>query len=140
MVAELDRRQFFDGISDRPGVVVSSHGALAGLDFARAYAVGFVNGLFPRAAFFDLTKVSINKQEKMRVQDERTAHTMARLAREDLCVSRFERAGHLFAERVGLKQVRIFVADDGRTLLSQAEPSLYTDALLQRAGEPGRDL
>lgn len=133
MVADLDRRQFFAGIPSREGVTVSSYEAMADLEFGHVYAVGFVNGLFPSASFFDLTKVSINKQEKMRAQDERTAHAMARLARESICVSRFERAEHEFAEKVGLRQARIFAADDSGTQLSEIEPSIYTDVLLGNA-------
>lgn len=133
MVAELDRRQFFAGIPEREGVVVSAYDSMAGLDFARLYAVGFVNGLFPGADYFDLTRVSVNKQEKMREQDMRTARAMARLGREGLCVSRFDHADHGFAERCGLKQVRIFAADDNGAQLSEVEPSIYTDVLLGRA-------
>ena len=133
MVADLNRRQFFAGIPSREGVTVSSYEAMADLEFGHVYAVGFVNGLFPSASFFDLTKVSINKQEKMRAQDERTAHAMARLARESICVSRFERAEHEFAEKVGLRQARIFAADDSGTQLSEIEPSIYTDVLLGNA-------
>lgn len=133
MVAELDRRQFFAGIPERAGVVVSSYAPMAGLDFFRVYAVGFVNGLFPSGAFFDLTQVSISKQEKLRERDTRTARAMARLGREGLCVSRFECAGREFAERCGLKQARIFAADDDGTQASEAEPSIYTDVLLGRA-------
>ena len=139
MVAELDRLQFFDGIPERMGVVVSSREALASLDFSQAYVIGLVNGIFPKAAFFDLTKVSISQQEKMRVRDEHAAHAMAMLGREELFASHFRYAEREFAERVGLKQARIFVSDDGKTLLSEAEPSLYTNALLRQTGEPGED-
>lgn len=133
MVAELDRQQFFCGIPEKPGVVVSSCASMAGLDFGRAYAVGFVNGLFPSSAYFDLTQVTIDRQQKMHVRDECTARLMARLGREEMCVSRFERAGHAFAERCGLKQVRIVAADDAGAMVSEVEPSIYTDVLLGRA-------
>lgn len=130
MVVELDRRQFFAGLPDRPGVVISSYATVAGLDFAHAYLPGLVNGLFPSAAFFDLTKVSINKQDKMRGQDTRTAHAMSHLGRESLCVSNFRRADRDFAERIGLKQARIFATDDDGTQMGEIEPSIYTDVLL----------
>ncbi len=132
MVADLDRRQFFAGIPCREGVVVSSYGAMADLEFSQMYAIGFVDGLFPNASFFDLTKVSINKQEKMRVQDERTARAMAHLGRDAVFTSNFRRAEHEFAEKTGLRQARIFVDDDGGTQLSEIEPSIYTDVLLGR--------
>lgn len=103
---------------------------MAGLDFAHAYLPGLVNGLFPSAAFFDLTKVSINKQDKMRGQDTRTAHAMSHLGRESLCVSNFRRADRDFAERIGLKQARIFAADDDGAQMGEIEPSIYTDVLL----------
>lgn len=133
MVAELDRRQFFAGIPQQPGVVVSSYDTMAGLDFVQVYAMGFVNGLFPSAAYFDLTRVSIEKQQKMGERDLRTARAMARLGRRELHVSRFERADCTFAERVGLKQERIFAVDDTGTPLAEASPSIYTDVLLGRA-------
>jgi DNA helicase-2/ATP-dependent DNA helicase PcrA len=133
IVAEIDRRQFFSGIPRKKGVVVSSYKAMAGLDFAQLYVIGFVNGLFPSSAFFDLTKVSIAKQEKMREQDTRTAHVIASLGRERICVSHFSCAEHDFAERVGLKQLRIFAADDDGNQLCEIEPSIYTDVLMGRA-------
>lgn len=132
MIADLDHRQFFAGLPDREGVVVSSYAAMADLDFSQVYAIGFVNGLFPNASFFDLTKVSINKQEKMRARDKRTARAMARLGREGVCVSRFECAEHEFCERVGLKQARIFATDDTGAQMGEIEPSIYTDVLLGR--------
>ncbi len=133
MVAELDRRQFFSGIPHRPGVTVSSFSALADLDFPQVYAVGFVNGLFPSAAYFDLTRVSVNKQAKMGEQDARTARAMARLARETLTVSRFERAEHAFAERTGIKQERVFAESDEGGMLAEVSASIYTDVLMGRA-------
>jgi hypothetical protein len=132
MVAELDRRQFFAGIPAGGGVVVSSYAAMAGVDFAELYAVGFVNGLFPAKAYFDLTQVSIDKQKKMGEQDLRTARAMARLGREAVHVSRFERADAQFAERVGVKQARIFAANDEGVALGEASPSIYTDVLMGR--------
>ena len=140
MVAELDRRQFFDGLPARPGVAVSSYEGLAGLDFARVWVVGCVNGLFPNAAYFDLTRVSVSKQKKMGEEDARAARVMARMAREELHVSRFTCAEHAFAERVGLKQERIFAADTvdgGRgsgSMLAEASPSIYADILMGRMG------
>ena len=133
MIAELDRQQFFSGIPEKPGIVISSCASMAGLDFARAYVVGFVNGLFPSSAYFDLTQVTIDRQQKMHARDERTARLMARLGREGMCVSRFERAEHAFAERCGLRQARIVAADDAGTMVSEVEPSIYTDVLLGRA-------
>ena len=133
MVAELDRRQFFSGVPDRPGVTVSSFSALADLDFPQVYAVGFVNGLFPSAAYFDLTRVSVNRQAKMGEQDARTARGMARLARETLTVSRFEQAEHAFAERTGIKQERVFAESDEGGMLAEVSPSIYTDVLMGRA-------
>lgn len=134
MVAELERLQFFAGIPEQKGVVVASYAAMAGLDFVQLYAVGFVNGLFPRTAFFDLTKVSINRQERMRAQDTRTAHAMAHLGREQVCVSHFKRAERTFADRVGLRQARIVAVDDEGTQVSEVEPSIYTDVVLGRTG------
>lgn len=130
MVAELDRRQFFCGVSDCAGVVVASNAAMANLDFDQVFIVGCVNGLFPSADFFDLTKVSVSKQEKMRAHDERVARTMAGVGRRGVRVSCFERTDRTFAERVRLKQARIFAANDEGAQMSEAEPSIYADVLV----------
>ena len=130
MVAELDRLQFFCGVADCPGVVVASSAAMANLDFDQAFIVGCVNGLFPSADFFDLTKVSVSKQEKMRAHDERVAHTMAGVGRHGVHVSCFERVDRPFAERVHLKQARIFAANDEGAQMSEVEPSIYVDVLV----------
>ncbi len=132
MVEDLDRRQFFSGLPERPGVVVAPLEALSGAAFGRVYVVGFVNGLFPSADYFDLTRVSVSKQAKIGLRDAKTAQVMANMGRDLLCVSRFTWARRAFAERVGIRQARIFAADDSGSQLSQAQPSIYTDVLLGR--------
>lgn len=132
MVAELDRLQFFCGIPARPGVVVGPYEGLAGLDFESASFAGFVNGLFPKAAYFDLTKVSINKQKKMGEHDGCQAHAMARMGSRVVRASAFERCDRTFAERVGAKQERIFAANDGGREMSEVSPSIYMDVLMGR--------
>ncbi len=133
MVAELDRLQFSSGIPDRPGVVVAPYEAMAGLDFGQVFVVGLVDGLFPNAAYFDLTKVSVSKQRRMHERDCARARAISRLARGGMHVSWFERADHEFAERVGLRQTRIYAVDDEGAQMSEVRKSMYADVLLARA-------
>lgn len=132
MVARLDELQFFAGLPDRRGVVVAPYEAVADLAFDRALFAGCMNGLFPKAAYFDLTKVSVNKQKKMGAHDAAQARAMARLGERGAWVSGFARCGRAFAERVGVRAVRIFAASDAGGEVCEATPSIYTDALLGR--------
>ena len=133
MVAELDRLQFFSGVPARPGVTVASFAALADIDFDQVFIVGFANGLFPRADYFDLTKVTVDKQEKMGERDAHAACAMAGLGTRGLHVGSFERCERMLADRMGVKQVRIYAADDFGREMVEAAPSIYTDVLLSRA-------
>lgn len=133
MVAELDRLQFFSGVPARPGVTVASFAAVADIDFDQVFVVGFANGLFPRADYFDLTKVTVDKQAKMGERDTRAARAMAGLGTRGLHVGSFERCERMLADRMGVKQVRIYAADDFGREMVEAAPSIYTDVLLGRA-------
>ena len=133
MVAELDRLQFFSGVPARPGVVVAPYEALASLDFDQVFVVGFANGLFPRADYFDLTKVTVDKQAKMGERDARAARAMAGLGTRGLHVGSFERCERMLADRMGVRQVRIYAADDFGREMVEAAPSMYTDVLLGKA-------
>ena len=133
MVTELDRLQFFSGVPARAGVTVASFAALADIDFDQVFVVGFANGLFPRADYFDLTKVTVDKQAKMGERDTRAARAMAGLGTRGLHVGRFERCERMLADRTGVKQVRIYAADDFGREMVEAAPSIYTDMLLGRA-------
>ena len=133
MVAELDRLQFFSGVPARAGVTVASYTALADIDFDQVFVVGFANGLFPRADYFDLTKVTVDKQAKMGERDARAARAMAGLGTRGLHVGSFERCERMLADRMGVKQVRIYAADDFGREMVEAAPSIYTDVLLGRA-------
>lgn len=133
MVAELDRLQFFSGVPARAGVTVASFAALADIDFDQVFVVGFANGLFPRADYFDLTKVTVDKQAKMGERDTRAARAMAGLGTRGLHVGSFERCERMLADRMGVKQVRIYAADDFGREMVEAAPSIYTDVLLGRA-------
>ena len=130
MVAELDRLQFFSGVPARAGVTVATYTALADIDFDQVFVVGFVNGLFPRADYFDLTKVTVDKQAKMGERDARAARAMAGLGTRGLHVGSFERCERMLADRMGVKQVRIYAADDFGREMVEAAPSIYTDVLL----------
>ena len=130
MVAELDRLQFFSGVPARAGVTVASYTALADIDFDQVFVVGFANGLFPKADYFDLTKVTVDKQAKMGERDARTARAMAGLGTRGLHVGSFERCERMLADRMGVKQVRIYAADDFGREMVEAAPSIYTDVLL----------
>ncbi len=130
MVAELDRLQFFSGVPARAGVTVASFAALADIDFDQVFVVGFANGLFPRADYFDLTKVTVDKQAKMGERDTRAARAMAGLGTRGLHVGSFERCERMLADRMGVKQVRIYAADDFGREMVEAAPSIYTDVLL----------
>lgn len=130
MVAELDRLQFFSGVPARAGVTVASFAALADIDFDQVFIVGFANGLFPRADYFDLTKVTVDKQAKMGERDTRAARAMAGLGTRGLHVGSFERCERMLADRMGVKQVRIYAADDFGREMVEAAPSIYTDVLL----------
>lgn len=130
MLSELERLQFFSGVSARPGVTVAPYTALGDVDFSQVSIVGFVNGLFPSADYFDLTKVSIDKQKKMGERDARTARVLAGLGRRGLHVSGFERCERTLAERLGVRQVRIYAADDSGHEMAEAAPSIYTGVLL----------
>lgn len=130
MVAELDRLQFFSGVPARAGVTVASYAALADIDFDQVFVVGFANGLFPRADYFDLTKVTVDKQAKMGERDARAARAMAGLGTRGLHVGSFERCERMLADRMGVKQVRIYAADDFGREMVEAAPSIYTDVLL----------
>ena len=132
MVAELDRLQFFSGVPARAGVTVASYTALADIDFDQVFVVGFANGLFPRADYFDLTKVTVDKQAKMGERDARAARAMAGLGTRGLHVGSFERCERMLADRMGVKQVRIYAADDFGREMVEAAPSIYTDVLLDR--------
>lgn len=132
MVAELDRLQFFSGVPARAGVTVASYTALADIDFDQVFVVGFANGLFPRADYFDLTKVTVDKQAKMGERDARAARAMAGLGTRGLHVDSFERCERMLADRMGVKQVRIYAADDFGREMVEAAPSIYTDVLLDR--------
>ena len=133
MVAELDRLQFFSGVPARPGVTVASFAALADIDFDQVFIVGFANGLFPRADYFDLTKVTVDKQAKMGERDAHAARAMAGLGTRGLHVGSFERCERMLADRMGVKQVRIYAADDFGREMVEAAPSIYTNVLLGRA-------
>ena len=133
MVAELDRLQFFSGVPARPGVTVASFAALADIDFDQVFIVGFANGLFPRADYFDLTKVTVDKQAKMGERDAHAARAMAGLGTRGLHVGSFERCERMLADRMGVKQVRIYAADDFGREMIEAAPSIYTNVLLGRA-------
>ena len=133
MVAELDRLQFFSGVPARPGVTVASFAALADIDFDQVFIVGFANGLFPRADYFDLTKVTVDKQAKMGERDAHAARAMAGLGTRGLHVGSFERCERMLADRMGVKQVRIYAADDFGREMAEAAPSIYTNVLLGRA-------
>ena len=133
MVAELDRLQFFSGVPARAGVTVASFAALADIDFDQVFIVGFANGLFPRADYFDLTKVTVDKQEKMGERDTRAARAMAGLGTRGLHVGSFERCERMLADRMGVKQVRIYAANDFGREMVEAAPSIYTNVLLGRA-------
>lgn len=133
MVAELDRLQFFSGVPARAGVTVASFAALADIDFDQVFIVGFANGLFPRADYFDLTKVTVDKQAKMGERDAHAARAMAGLGTRGLHVGSFERCERMLADRMGVKQVRIYAADDFGREMVEAAPSIYTNVLLGRA-------
>ena len=133
MVAELDRLQFFSGVPARAGVTVASFAALADIDFDQVFIVGFANGLFPRADYFDLTKVTVDKQAKMGERDAHAARAMAGLGTRGLHVSSFERCERMLADRMGVKQVRIYAANDFGREMVEAAPSIYTNVLLGRA-------
>lgn len=133
MVAELDRLQFFSGVPTRAGVTVASFAALADIDFDQVFIVGFANGLFPRADYFDLTKVTVDKQAKMGERDAHAARAMAGLGTRGLHVSSFERCERMLADRMGVKQVRIYAANDFGREMVEAAPSIYTNVLLGRA-------
>ena len=133
MVAELDRLQFFSGVPARAGVTVASFAALADIDFDQVFIVGFANGLFPRADYFDLTKVTVDKQAKMGERDAHAASAMAGLGTRGLHVSSFERCERMLADRMGVKQVRIYAANDFGREMVEAAPSIYTNVLLGRA-------
>lgn len=132
MVAELDCLQFFSGVPARAGVTVASFAALADIDFDQVFIVGFANGLFPRADYFDLTKVTVDKQTKMGERDAHAARAMAGLGTRGLHVGSFERCERMLADRMGVKQVRIYAADDFGREMVEAAPSIYTDVLLGR--------
>ena len=133
MAAELDRLQFFSGVPARAGVTVASFAALADIDFDQVFIVGFANGLFPRADYFDLTKVTVDKQAKMGERDAHAARAMAGLGTRGLHVGSFERCERMLADRMGVKQVRIYAADDFGREMVEAAPSIYTNVLLGRA-------
>ena len=130
MATELDRLQFFSGVPARAGVTVASFAALADIDFDQVFVVGFANGLFPRADYFDLTKVTVDKQAKMGERDTRAARAMAGLGTRGLHVGSFERCERMLADRMGVKQVRIYAADDFGREMVEAAPSIYTNVLL----------
>ena len=130
MVAELDRLQFFSGVPARAGVTVASFAALADIDFDQVFIVGFANGLFPRTDYFDLTKVTVDKQAKMGERDAHAARAMAGLGTRGLHVGSFERCERMLADRMGVKQVRIYAADDFGREMVEAAPSIYTNVLL----------
>ena len=133
MVTELDRLQFFSGVPARAGVTVASFAALADIDFDQVFIVGFANGLFPRADYFDLTKVTVDKQAKMGERDTRAARAMAGLGTQGLHAGSFERCERMLADRMGVKQVRIYAANDFGREMVEAAPSIYTNVLLGRA-------
>ena len=133
MAAELDRLQFFSGVPARAGVTVASFAALADIDFDQVFIVGFANGLFPRADYFDLTKVTVDKQAKMGERDAHAARAMAGLGTRGLHVGSFERCERMLADRMGVKQVRIYAADDFGREMVEVAPSIYTNVLLGRA-------
>ena len=133
MVTELERLQFFSGVPARAGVTVASFAALADIDFDQVFIVGFANGLFPRTDYFDLTKVTVDKQAKMGERDAHAARAMAGLGTRGLHVGSFERCERMLADRMGVKQVRIYAADDFGREMVEAAPSIYTNVLLGRA-------
>lgn len=132
MAARLDDRQYFSGIPHRDAVTVSSIDAAAGLGFKSMYVVGFEDGLFPGTSYFDLTQVSIDRQKTMGRRDERTARVISHMGEDLVCVSGFRQIEHDLAERVGVRQARIF-SGEGGVLMAEAEPSMYTGILLGRS-------
>ena len=133
MVQEIDRLQYFSGIASGDGVVVAPFTALAGLDFAQLYVTGLVDGLFPSADYFDLTAITLERQQKMEEHDRQQAQVMARLGRQEVHLSRFDHADRALAQRVHLRQMRVFAADDAGTAMAEASPSIYTDVLMGRS-------
>ena len=69
----------------------------------------------------------------MREHDAAQARAMADLARQGMHISWFERADHEFAERVGLRQMRIYAVNDEGAQVSEIRKSMYADVLLGRA-------
>ena len=128
MLDLLEDLQFFRGFSDDDGVRVCSPETASGSAFAHVFVVGFANGLFPERRYFDLTELSIERQERMARRDRRRVRDLRQTAIHELHVGSFARMEQEAARRCGVKQDRIFVAEDG-TQYAKVSPSIYTNAL-----------
>lgn len=113
MISHLETLQFASGLCPDEGVVVTSLTGAASLEFDALFVVGFVNGLFPIHDYFDLTKITVDKQNKMAAENEETVELLKMLARDEIVVSTFETIDVELARKAQVKQDRIFQDSDG---------------------------
>lgn len=130
MIAHLETLQFAGGLCPDEGVVVTSLAGAASLQFDTLFVVGFVNGLFPSHDFFDLTKITVDKQNKMAAENEETVELIKMLARDEVVVSTFDTIDVDLARRASVKQDRIF-QDESGTRKSDVSESVCLEALLK---------
>lgn len=113
MIAHLDALQFAGGLGPNAGAVVTSLAGAASRAFDEVFVVGFVNGLFPVHDYFDLTKITVDKQQKMAAENEETVELLKMLARREIVVSTFETIDVELARKTQVKMDRIFQDFDG---------------------------
>ena len=133
MIVELEKLQFAAGLMPKDGVVVTSLAGAASLEFDQVYLAGFVNGMFPVHDFFDLTKITVDKQNKMAQENEQTLAFINTLADKCLVASTFESIDVELGHRTSVKLDRIWQEDDG-TQYSDVSASIYLKKLLGDEG------
>ena len=130
MISHLETLQFAGGLLPDECVVVTSLAGAASLTFDMLFVVGFVNGLFPVHDFFDLTKITVDKQNKMAADNDETVELLKMLARNEVVASTFETIDVDLARRAHVKQDRIF-QDEAGTHKSDVSESVCLPALLK---------
>lgn len=111
------RRLAFPAFEKRDAVRVGSFAQLGGAEPAVLILSGLVNGSFPPTAFFDPEKTSLEKREKMRVQNARLMADVLGKAQGTLGIGVFGQADLQTAVGLKLRIDRIALRDGERVAL-----------------------
>lgn len=113
------------------GVRVGSMTDAIDLDVHTLVIAGFVNGFYPTNAYFDHSRMPLEKCQRMYERDVRLMYCLVGGVKNSLMVSSFKETGLLQAEKLDLKIKRIRMRDGKR--VATIEPSLF----IEKAGVNG---